>query len=637
MSAGAEAHSGAQASPFVNPLEPSGLQLYLKTLADALPDALIGVDSQYRVVAWNTAAQALYGWQAQEALGKNLDELIHTTYAAGSQAEAERRVAASGRWSGEVTQLHKDGTRLAIWSSVALVRDESGQAVGLIGINRDDTQRKREEEELRARHANLAALLENTDARVWSVDQQYRLILGNSYFQAQVAAVLGRALHVGESVLSERFPPEVNAQWKSYYDRGLRGETFNIEISTAFSRPVRHSEYRFHPIRAQDGQVLGVTIYERDITDRKLVENALRESEQKIRLLVETAQSGIQELDLDGTIVYANAGYHRIYGCADGEMIGRSIFEIETSAEDALRLRETWRQITTAEMLPQPYESRAVRKDGQEIYLYVVWGYKRDASGQVNGFIANIVDISERRRLEQQREGLLAELTRSQAQLQALSERLIEAQESERRSIAHELHDEIGQELTGLNILLEVLQRAAPEKSAARLGQAQETVQQLMRRVGDLSLNLRPPILDDFGLLPALFWFFEQCQARMGLHVDFESSGLQGRRFAASVETSVYRLVQESLTNVARHAGAAEAKVRVLAKNQRLEIIIKDQGTGFDLAAALAGGRAGGLNGMHERLRLLNGSLSIDTRPGGGTKVSASLPAAPLQAAGEPK
>jgi PAS domain S-box-containing protein len=604
--------------------------LYLTALADSLPDALLVTDGQLRLLVWNAAAETLYGWRASEVIGKTLDEVVHTEFAGTTLEESLRQIHACGRWSGEVTQLQRNGDRISIWSSVAAVRGEKQEIVGFIGINRDNTDRKRENERIAASQANLSALIENTDARVWSVDDHYRLIVGNSYFQAQVAAILGRPMRIGETVLDGHFPQSTNEQWKGYYDRALSGKTFNIEIAASFALEKRLSEYRFHPIRSQNGQVIGVTIFERDITARKNIEVALRESEQKNRILVETVHSGIQELDMAGNIVYANAGYHHIYGFINGELIGKSIFDIQTSAADAARLREYWQGIAAGSMLPTPYETQAVRKDGQEISVYIIWDYKRDTFGQINGVIANIVDITERVRMEQQLEDMVQELRRSQGQLQTLSHQLIEAQESERRSIARELHDEIGQELTGINLILEVVQRLPPEKGLERTRQAQVTVQNLMSRVSRLSLDLRPPILDDLGLLPALLWFFDMYHAQSGIQVNFSSSGLQGARFPASIETTVFRVVQESLTNVARHARVEEVLVRIAVANQSLRIVVEDSGQGFDLAAALASGTASGLNGMRERVHLLNGDFLIAAEPKQGTRVFATIPFDPL-------
>ncbi len=209
--------------------------------------------------------------------------------------------------------------------------------------------------------------------------------------------------------------------------------------------------------------------------------------------------------------------------------------------------------------------------------------------------------------------------------LQTLSHRLVEVQETERQRIARELHDEVGQLLTGLKLTLEISVRLPADAVRARLGEAQALIGELMTRVRDLSLDLRPAMLDDLGLLPALLWHFERYAAQTNVEVTFEHTGLEGR-FAPEVETAAYRIVQEALTNVARHAGVSEVTVRLWASQDTLGVQIEDQGAGFDPEAALASGATSGLAGMRERPVLLGGQLTVESAPGAGTRVTAELP-----------
>jgi signal transduction histidine kinase len=149
-------------------------------------------------------------------------------------------------------------------------------------------------------------------------------------------------------------------------------------------------------------------------------------------------------------------------------------------------------------------------------------------------------------------------------------------------------------------------------------------VNDLMGRVRDLSMNLRPAMLDDLGLVPALLWQLERYQAQTGIRVEFSHSGLDGR-FSPEIETACFRIVQEALTNVARHARISEAKVEIRADGDHLRLQIDDRGAGFDPELALAG-RSSGLTGMRERARLLGGRLRIESARGNGTQLLADLP-----------
>jgi signal transduction histidine kinase len=217
-------------------------------------------------------------------------------------------------------------------------------------------------------------------------------------------------------------------------------------------------------------------------------------------------------------------------------------------------------------------------------------------------------------------------LTEDQLALRSqVSSRLMEVQESERRHLARELHDEIGQLLTGLLLLLRLNDDSPADTLKTRFEQARATVSDLLGRVRGLSFDLRPADLDDLGLLPALLALFERYTAQTGVVVDFKHQGVGGR-FAPELETGAYRIVQEALTNAARHACVTSVNVRVWADAEKLNLQIEDRGCGFDPAAVLKAPRSSGLIGMQERSRLLRGRLTIESVLGSGTTISAELP-----------
>jgi signal transduction histidine kinase len=230
-------------------------------------------------------------------------------------------------------------------------------------------------------------------------------------------------------------------------------------------------------------------------------------------------------------------------------------------------------------------------------------------------------EVSERKRAD-------AAVRESAKHLADLSRRLLDVQEDERRHLDRELHDEIGQLLTGLKLALEACLRLPVGAMRVRLGQAQGLVSELISQVREMSLDLRPAIPDDFGLLPALLWQIERYMSQTRVHVALEHDGLD-RRFAPELETAAYRIVQEALTNVARHAAVDEAVVRLGVQGEVLVVQVADQGTTFDPQAALAAGQTSGLAGMQERTHLIGGRLVVESSPGVGTLVRAELPLDP--------
>jgi PAS domain S-box-containing protein len=268
----------------------------------------------------------------------------------------------------------------------------------------------------------------------------------------------------------------------------------------------------------------------------------------------------------------------------------------------------------------QPLKSlyRVLARDGRVVWFHCEAKMVRDDDGQP-WFIHGVAfDISDLKRSEA--------VVRDYAErLKSLSRRLMEVQEAERRIIALELHDEIGQVLTGLKLTLEMGARLPAEELGATLKEAQALVNDLMARVRSLSLALRPAMLDDLGLLPTLLWHIEHYTAQTQVRVHFKHSGLEKTRFKPEVETAAYRLVQEALTNVARHAHCEEASVRISTHKRTLLIEVEDEGRGFDVESVFAVSETSGLAGMRERAILLDGRLSIKSSPGAGTHLTAEL------------
>lgn len=220
----------------------------------------------------------------------------------------------------------------------------------------------------------------------------------------------------------------------------------------------------------------------------------------------------------------------------------------------------------------------------------------------------------------------IAERCRAEEELRRLSHRLVEVQEAERRNIARELHDEVGQVLTGLKLVIEMAIRLPVDQIKDQCQKAQLLVNELMGRVRDLSLDLRPAMLDDLGLLHALLWQLERYTSQTGVRVTLAHTGIENQRLTPEIETAAYRIIQEALTNVARHAEVGEVKVNVSADAESLLVQVTDQGRGFDPQGALATGGSSGLAGMRERAQLLGGKLVINSAAGEGTSVIALLP-----------
>ena len=201
----------------------------------------------------------------------------------------------------------------------------------------------------------------------------------------------------------------------------------------------------------------------------------------------------------------------------------------------------------------------------------------------------------------------------------------MEVQEIERRHLARELHDEVGQCLTLLKITLEGL-RPVPAQSVSKFDDAIGQIDHLLSQVRNMALELRPSMLDDLGLLATLVWHTDRISKLTRIQVDCQHQGIEGRRFLPEVETSAYRILQEAITNSIRHSGSARVTVRVWADDEMLHLQVEDSGWGFNAAETLSQSASSGLRGMHERVLLMAGFLNVESEPGLGTRITAALP-----------
>lgn len=234
-------------------------------------------------------------------------------------------------------------------------------------------------------------------------------------------------------------------------------------------------------------------------------------------------------------------------------------------------------------------------------------------------------EIADQLTIALQQVQLVAQVQQGEERMQALSRRLLEVQEQERRAIARELHDEIGQIMTGLQLQIGILQHGARPDQENQFATLNSTLSDLIQRVDGMSLNLRPSVLDNLGVLPALLRHIDRYTRQTDIEVDFLHTDLD-QRFPPEIETVVYRVVQEALTNVARYAGVPQVLVQVQVTAQAIIIEVIDEGPGFDLQPVLNAGMSSGISGMYERVGLVGGQLFIEAVPGNGTTIIAEIP-----------
>lgn len=369
--------------------------------------------------------------------------------------------------------------------------------------------------------------------------------------------------------------------------------------------------------RLDNGDLQSVLL---DVSERKRMKKARDEIERRYTELVEQAADSIWLRDRDGRMLLANAAACQLLGYSREELLQTTAAQLVHPSDsgsdaqiDSLRPGETLR-----------LERIARHKDGHPVPVEVSVRRLVDGSVQVISH-----DISDRRRAEQARDESARRERLYMEELREMSRRLGEAQETERRAIAHELHDEVGQALTATRINLRDLeQQAAGGPLAARLTDTATLIAELLARVRQMSLDLHPSVLDDLGLGAALRWCVRTRATGSNIQVMFDVPE-DLPRFAPMVEITLFRVFQEALSNVQRHAAAQTLAVSVRREAGCLTLTVKDDGKGFDAAVArreALSGKSLGLIGMQERVRLAGGDIALESAPGRGTEIRVSLP-----------
>jgi len=364
----------------------------------------------------------------------------------------------------------------------------------------------------------------------------------------------------------------------------------------------------------------------------------LDDATRRLGAIVESSSDAILSVTPDGFVTTWNGGAERIFGYTANEMIGRSIL---TMIPAHLPRDRAWELSTVRGMHHvQSYDAVRLTKDGRCIDVSVTLSPLKDAVGQFVGVSKVIRDISDRKKAEsllrQAHEALeirvrerTAELSAANHSLRILSNRLMQVQEEERSRLARDLHDEVGQLLTALKIDLQDIQHGELGDSRfSSLTDSMQLVDRLLTQVRTLALDLRPSLLDDLGLVPALRWYVTRQAERNGWTLSLSVEGIVGR-IPASIEVSCFRVVQEALTNIAKYAKAKSLILTLCRKDQSITLVIQDDGIGFDVMLArqrAQGGESIGLLSLEERVRLAGGSFVMSSAPGEGARLDLSFP-----------
>ncbi|MEQ1803940.1 MAG: PAS domain S-box protein [Burkholderiaceae bacterium] len=615
----------------------------LRTLLDGMPERAWLKDAQGRFLALNRSEASVLDLPMQAVVGKTLKELRPGVAAEQDALEDELAMRAPGP-----TRLEREARFGRGWLEIvrAPIRGADGRVEGLVGIGRDATERRRTERAL----AQSAAALEQSTRRFEEALSAantfvFELHLPDSRVTLHGAPRFGGPGSVAELGLqdaSSNVVPEDAAELARQFERIRDGAVadFSIEYRVRQgdgSLTWRHMQARIVARDNPANRPLRATGTSTDITARKQAElalaalnrelevrierrtEALAESEARFRAVMRDAPVGILVIAKDRRIIDANQRICEVLGYPKATLVGMSIRDI-TYFEDWPANAALATPMEAGELQNFALEKRYVCSDGGIVWARLSVAAVSDAMGRHLYRISVIEDITERRQAE-------ARLQQYAAQVSALSGRLLRAQEDERHRVARELHDEVGQVLTAVQMALATVDRqAGGESRHSPLATAKGLVGNAIVRLRTLWHELRSPVLDELGLSAALHGLCTQHERLSQMTVNLDIA-CDPRTFSRHLTEAVYRVCQEALTNAARHSQASCVEVSLGRCADTVTLQVRDDGVGFDATLTGSTDRLG-LVGMRERVKLLGGVLQVDSAPGAGTLIRAEIAAA---------
>lgn len=582
--------------------------VYHAYLLDNIHDAVIATDERMIITAWNKGAEQMYGWRADEARGQHIGGIVPVDLSEQQRAEVLQSLEERSQFRADVITYRKDGTPVHVEGITIALRgeQEDGPITGYANISRDVTERKRAEAARRAANERIELVLGSITDKFFAIDSQWRYTYFNSHAKEQLIA-LGRdpeAL-IGKVLWSEFPEPSSGAQLR-------RAMSDRIVTTDEQYAPAIQEWYENRIYPSPDG---GLAVFQTDVTAKKLAEEKLRLSEACLAEGQRLTHTGSWAWNMSTGELFWSEEHFRICGL-DPERERPSCATMHwIHPGDRTMVRETFEK-AIREKTDFELDGRVVWADGTVRYVHKLGHPVLNRAGDLTGYVGTILDTTERKQQEEARNGLVR--------------RLFAAQEEERGRIARDLHDDLGQHVSALGLKLSALrgEHGEYEGLGVQLASLEAIVKQLDSHINMIAWQLRPASLDDFGLGAALSSYVERWSAYVGVRTEVHVEEIAASLLTNEHETALYRIVQEALNNVAKHASARNVVILLQSRSDQVWLIVEDDGVGFEPDRALgARDKRLGVVGMRERASLFGGTLDVESNLGHGTTVVARIPA----------
>ena len=521
------------------------------------------------------------------------------------------------------TSESPDGTWLNI--NADPLRRDDGKITGAVKVFRDDTQRRKAVDDLKNSLSRFDHMVDGSKVGLWDakVDGDAPFNLENPiYYSRHMIHLLGYR--------EPEFPPKLGSWLKCVHtddrDRVVRELTDHLNNRVPYDIEyrcvTRDNRTRYFAARGQAiwdeaGRPVRMCGSFIDVTSRRQTEEALRETELQLRTVLDSTPAIVFMKSMDGRYLFINRSYEELLSLKSDDVRGKSDFEL-FDERVATEFRRHDREVLAADRALQ-FEEVAPHHDGLHTYVSVKFPL-HDSHGKTYAVCGIATDITGRKVTEEK-------LRQEQEFLRGL----LQAHERDRQLMAYEIHDGLVQDITGSVWQLEGVRRALRFTNPDQQRVFDETLDVLRHAISDarrVLSGLRPPVLDEAGIVVALEYLIAEQTARSSLEVDF-TSRVEFKRLQSLLEGSIYRIVQEAVTNMKKHSGATHGSVMLLQQGDVLRLIIRDNGCGFD--PSVVPRDRFGLQGITRRASLMGGTATIDSTPGDGTVINVTLPVVPAE------
>lgn len=586
----------------------------IQALLDSGTQSIVAVDEAGKLVIVNASAEKMFGYSRGELLGQDLEVLVpeakrgrHAGYHKTYFDQPRTRPMGIGL---ELEGRRKDGTVFPVEIGLSTIETMEGR-LGVAFVT-DITERKRLDALVRQREQEVKTLLDNSPDVVVRFDRNLRYTYANAAFEKPAGLPRERAIGKTQRELGmpHHAPDLFDPVLRGIFESGRPNE---FEFLYPTPGGDTYWEARLIPEFGEDGSVASVIAFGRDITDRRRLDEALRRSEQEVKTLLDNSPDVIIRVNREIRYTYVNSTTARVAGLPPEAFLGKTPEEVGLPEN----LCSLWTRTLVGVFdsgLPQIIEFPFPSPEGETIWEERVIP-ELGADGTVQTVLMIARDITERKRLEKATEAQAAEF-------RALAVRLLTVQEEERRRVSRELHDNLVQQLASLAFDVGGLAAEIPARNRVRtrLQALQARVVKVSEEARHIAYEMHPSVVDDLGLVISLKALCDEFAAEQNIIVEFKDKSLP-RSIPQEVASGLYRIAQESLQNIIKHAHAKHVTVQLVTRGPELRLSIEDDGVGFDRTAVKGKGGLG-LVSMEERARLLGAKLTIQSKPGHGTRVA---------------